>query len=94
MQCYGLPLLKSGVAKTADEAAKLAESFAAAVAMKVMSEDVVHKFDAGGVLLNIRGAEEARAGLRQDHRERRKGRARGRKSRGSSSSRWPPRASR
>ncbi len=29
--------------------------------MKVMSADVVHKFDAGGVLLNIHGAEEARA---------------------------------
>jgi len=29
--------------------------------MKVMSADVVHKFDAGGVLLNIRGAREARA---------------------------------
>ena len=29
--------------------------------MKVMSADVVHKFDAGGVILNVRGAEEARA---------------------------------
>ena len=29
--------------------------------MKVMSDDVVHKFDAGGVILNVRGAEEARA---------------------------------
>ena len=29
--------------------------------MKVMSADVVHKYDAGGVLLNIHGADEARA---------------------------------
>ena len=26
-----------------------------------MSEDVVHKYDAGGVILNVRGAAEARA---------------------------------
>ena len=61
LECYGLPLLKSGTAGTADEAARLAESFGAAVVMKVMSADVVHKYDAGGVILNVRGADEARA---------------------------------
>ena len=53
--------MKSDVARTADEAARLAESFGTPVVMKVMSADVVHKYDAGGVLLNIHGAEEARA---------------------------------
>lgn len=61
-ECYRLPLLKSDVAKSADEAAAIAERFGAPVVMKVMSADVVHKFDAGGVLLNIHGGEEARAG--------------------------------
>ena len=55
LECYGLPLLKSGMAKTADEAAELADKFGGAVVMKVMSEDVVHKYDAGGVILNVRG---------------------------------------
>ena len=35
--------------------------------MKVMSADVVHKFDAGGVLLNINGGEEARAAYKKIH---------------------------
>jgi acetyltransferase len=61
LACYGLPLLKSDIARSADEAARLAESFDTAVVMKVMSADVVHKYDAGGVILNVRGAAEARA---------------------------------
>jgi acetyltransferase len=61
-ECYRLPLLKSGVAQSADDAAAIAEQFGTPVVMKVMSADVVHKFDAGGVLLNIHGAQEAREG--------------------------------
>ncbi len=61
-ECYKLPLLKSGIAKSADEAAKIVEGIGTKVVMKVMSADVVHKFDAGGVLLNIEGADGAKAG--------------------------------
>ncbi|MDR1483368.1 MAG: acetate--CoA ligase family protein [Planctomycetaceae bacterium] len=60
--CYKLPLLKSGVAKSADDAAKIVTDIGSKVVMKVMSADVVHKFDAGGVLLNVEGADGARAG--------------------------------
>ena len=67
LACYGLPLLKSDIARTADEAARLAASFGTAVVMKVMSADVVHKYDAGGVILNVRGAEEARAAFAKIH---------------------------
>ncbi len=65
LTCYGLPLLKSGVAKTAEESAKIAESFGTPVVMKVMSADVVHKYDAGGVILNVHGAEEATAAYKK-----------------------------
>jgi acetate---CoA ligase (ADP-forming) len=65
--CYKLPLLKSGIATTSEEAAKLAESFGVPVVMKVMSADVVHKFDAGGVILNVHGAEEATAAYKKIH---------------------------
>jgi acetyl coenzyme A synthetase (ADP forming)-like protein len=61
LECYRLPLLKSGIAHSADEAARVAESIGGSVVLKVMSADVVHKYDAGGVILNVRGAEEARA---------------------------------
>lgn len=59
---YGMPLLKSAVVKSADEAAKTVGEWGVTVVMKVMSDDVKHKFDAGGVLLNISGAEAAREG--------------------------------
>ena len=65
LECYRLPLLRSAVIRTAEEAAAVAAEFGTPVVMKVMSADVVHKFDAGGVLLNIHGAEEARAGYQK-----------------------------
>jgi len=61
LECYKLPLLGSGVAQSAEEAGAIAQKFGKPVVMKVMSADVVHKFDAGGVLLNITGRDEARA---------------------------------
>ena len=59
--CYRLPLLTSEVVHDAEEAAKTADAIGGPVVMKVMSADVVHKYDAGGVVLNVHGGEEARA---------------------------------
>lgn len=64
-ECYNLPLLASGVAKTADEAAEIVAKIGAKVVMKVMSDDVKHKFDAGGVILNVEGPEAAKAAFAQ-----------------------------
>jgi acetate---CoA ligase (ADP-forming) len=61
LECYRLPLCRSGVVHSAEEAAQLAEQFGRSLAMKVMSKDVVHKYDAGGVILGVQGAQEARA---------------------------------
>ncbi len=93
LECYRLPLLRSGVAKNAGEAAKIAESFGKPVVMKVMSADVVHKYDAGGVILNVHGAEEVAQRIGRSSRMWRR-RFLGRKSKGSWSKRWPGRASR
>lgn len=68
LECYRLPLLKSSVVNSEDEAATVADEFDCPVVMKVMSADVVHKYDAGGVLLNIHGAEEARAAYKKIYR--------------------------
>jgi acetyltransferase len=65
LACYRLPLLKSEIVHDADAAAKVAEAFGTPVVMKVMSADVVHKFDAGGVILNVHGGEEARAAYKK-----------------------------
>ena len=65
LSCYNLPLLKSAVARTADDAARAAESFGTPVVMKVMSADVIHKYDAGGVILNVHGRDEALAAYKK-----------------------------
>jgi acetyl coenzyme A synthetase (ADP forming)-like protein len=66
-ECYRLPLLESVMARTADEAARAAETLGGKVVLKVMSADVVHKYDAGGVILSVRGGDEARAAWKKIH---------------------------
>ncbi len=61
LAAYGLPVLASRVATTADEAAAAARETAAPVAMKIYSPDIVHKFDVGGVVLDVRTPEDAAA---------------------------------
>ncbi|MEN8116257.1 MAG: acetate--CoA ligase family protein [Bacteroidota bacterium] len=56
---FDLPVVKSGLAKTADNSVGLAKEIGFPVVMKVMSEDIMHKFDVGGVVLNINSEEEA-----------------------------------
>jgi acetyltransferase len=53
LEAYRLPVLRSAVARSADDAARVAERVGFPVAMKVESDDVVHKFDVGAVLLGI-----------------------------------------
>ncbi len=55
---YGLPVLKGNLAKSAKEASDIAKKIGFPVAMKIMSDDIIHKFDTGGVMLDV-GNEEA-----------------------------------
>lgn len=50
----------AGVARTEEEAVEIFQSLASPVAMKVLSPDVVHKTDAGGVKLDLRDADSVR----------------------------------
>ena len=54
---YGLPVLKGGLANSAEEAIEVAKDIGFPVAMKIMSDDIIHKFDTGGVMLNVDGEE-------------------------------------
>jgi acetyltransferase len=65
LTCYRLPLLRSQIVQSEDEATQVAESFGSPAVMKVMSADMVHKYDAGGVILNVHGGDEARAAHRK-----------------------------
>lgn len=59
LEKYNLPVIPKKIAKTAGEAASLAAETGFPVVMKVISDDVIHKFDVGGVILNIHSPEEA-----------------------------------
>jgi len=62
---YGIPVTKFGVARTVEEVVDLAEEIGYPVVLKVVSPDVVHKFDVGGVVLNLQGPEEVREAFNQ-----------------------------
>lgn len=58
--CYDLPLLVSRLATGLYDIDDVAATLRFPVAMKIVSRDIVHKVDAGGVLLNIADAAQAR----------------------------------
>jgi acyl-CoA synthetase (NDP forming) len=57
----GLPVSRCTLAADADAAVRAAAALGGAVAMKVVSPDIVHKSDVGGVKLNIAGEDALRA---------------------------------
>ncbi len=60
LRCYGLPVAPSRLAATADEAAVAAVDLGGHVAVKANVPGLVHKTDAGAVLLDLRGPDEVR----------------------------------
>ena len=60
LESYGIPLPKTGLAATADEAVTIAEQIGYPVVMKIASPDILHKSDIGGIKLNISSATEVR----------------------------------
>ena len=64
LESLGITTSKSIVARSEDEAVEIFQSLASPAALKVLSPDVVHKSDAGGVKLNLKDADEVRAAFR------------------------------
>src|SRR6201746_408960 len=56
---YGIPVPKEGVARSATEAAKLAADMGFPVVMKIVSPDILHKTEAGGVVVGVKTAADA-----------------------------------
>ena len=65
LTAFGIPTVRNTVVRTANEALVAAESIGYPIAMKVMSSDISHKSDAGGVRLNIASAQEVRGAYKQ-----------------------------
>jgi len=60
---YGIPVPQEGVAKSAAEAAKLAAGMGFPVVLKIVSPEILHKTEAGGVLVGIKSAADAEQGF-------------------------------
>jgi acetyltransferase len=55
--CYGIPFVRTKIAATAEDAASAADAIGAPVALKILSRDITHKSDAGGVTLDLADAQ-------------------------------------
>jgi acyl-CoA synthetase (NDP forming) len=64
LKAYGFPVLKSHLATNVEEAIAAAEKIGFPVAMKIVSPDILHKVDVGGVKVNI----QTKAQLRREHK--------------------------
>src|SRR3954464_8272909 len=60
LKAYGIPVSKEEVAQTAAEAVKIAKKIGFPVVAKVVSADILHKSDIGGVVLNLNSADEVK----------------------------------
>jgi acetate---CoA ligase (ADP-forming) len=65
LRAYGVPLARSRVVSTADEAASTQEEFGVPVAVKVAAP--IHKADVGGVVLGLATPEAAREAVERIH---------------------------
>ncbi len=60
LKCYGFNVLPAELAKNEDEAADIAKSITFPVAMKIVSPQILHKSDAGGVVLGVETEEDVK----------------------------------
>ena len=57
---YGIPTPKQALAKTPAEAAKIASRLRFPVVLKIVSDDILHKTEAGGVIVGLESAADVR----------------------------------
>jgi acetyl coenzyme A synthetase (ADP forming)-like protein len=62
-EAYGINIPKEGLARTASEAIPLATEIGFPVVMKIVSPQILHKTEAGGVLVGVKSAEQVAQGF-------------------------------
>ena len=60
LEAYGIPRPRSSLAATPEEAVASAEKMGYPVALKIASPDILHKSDVGGIILDVRDAQQVR----------------------------------
>jgi len=53
LSAYGIPVVETRIAQNGEEALRAARELGFPVALKILSPDVTHKSDVGGVMLNL-----------------------------------------
>jgi acetate---CoA ligase (ADP-forming) len=61
LKIYGLPIVSNTLTTSPDEAASAAQKIGFPVVMKIISDDIIHKSDVKGVVLNVNSGKEARS---------------------------------
>jgi len=61
LRAYGIPVVDTRMAGSAEEAASMAQQIGFPAALKIISPQVVHKSDVGGVALNLASAQDVQA---------------------------------
>lgn len=61
LTAYGFPFFATSVVNNKEEAASAAEKIGKKVALKIVSPDIIHKSDVGGVMLNVEPRDVAEA---------------------------------
>ena len=62
---YDIPVTKFKLAKNEAEAVKFADAIGYPVVLKIVSPDIIHKSDVGGVLVDLKNARGVRSGYNQ-----------------------------
>ncbi len=57
IKAYNFPVLQSEIARSSTQALEIAKKFGSKLAMKIVSPNILHKSDVGGVMLNITSAD-------------------------------------
>jgi len=65
LRAYGLPLPKSSLAKTENDAVKIAKKIGYPVVMKIASPQIIHKSDAGGVKVNLTNDQDLKSAFKE-----------------------------
>jgi len=69
LETCGIPVARWGKAENIEEAVSYAEKIGYPVTMKVISPDIIHKSDVGGVRLNIGNAQQLEEAFKEMYRE-------------------------
>jgi len=62
---YGIPTTEFNVAKNSTETVEFAEKIGYPVVLKIVSPDIIHKSDVGGVIINLKDAKDVQNAYKQ-----------------------------